>query len=230
MSPQYYVPLPDGTKEGPFTVEEIRARLASGALRFEDTIEDSETGGQVKAESLGQSQSQPEPEAQAAKGPPPVTALVIGICLLGLVVVTGVVAVIVQTLARFDTTNRQNETLSALRDVGVAMMSYTSDYDDTFPPGMADVDSVWPELRRYGGSEPKHSSNPAGATLCGNVKLAGLPVSSVAIPRQTYEFFDSVPWKDGVRYTLFVDGHAARVPGKRFADARANGFLDKGEQ
>ena len=106
---------------------------------------------------------------------------------------------------------RNAQSLSNLKQLGTALMMYTQDYDEKFPP-MKTADSakkaVGPYIR-----DPSVFTNPlTGKPYLPNGWLSGKSLASFASPAVIVGFYEDAPAPDGTRAAAFADGHAKRFP------------------
>lgn len=117
-------------------------------------------------------------------------------------------------------------TLTNLKVVGQAMELYCADFDDRFPPGMSSVAQAEPYLAKLlKGGTPLLSLNPGSDQFLGNGTLACRVVSELHEPDHTLMFFDSAPWKSGVRCVIFASQRATKLDETEFQAALKNLFV-----
>jgi hypothetical protein len=98
--------------------------------------------------------------------------------------------------------------LSNIKQVGLAAIMYTNDYDDVMPLG-DDSATVAKELQPYTKNASIFKSiNPAGGSLRYNTHLSRVSASSLERPAETILWFDSMAWPDGLHLVAYTDGHA----------------------
>lgn len=102
-------------------------------------------------------------------------------------------------------------TLSNVKQISLALMMYSSDYDDEIPyvqstKGAFEV--IYPYMKN---KDITKSLNPAGAKFLLNMAVAGVNMTSIESPAETVLFYEDKPWPDGTRVVSFTDGHAKRL-------------------
>ena len=103
---------------------------------------------------------------------------------------------------------------SKIKQVGLGLIMYASDYDGKLPPAM----STNLELRQCGLRYTKNveifkSLNPAGGEIVGNGLLAGKSIDHIVNPAATVMGFDSRPWAENYGVLSYADGHSkASIP------------------
>ena len=105
-------------------------------------------------------------------------------------------------------------TLSNAKQVALAAIMYSVDWDDRYPAGMSDERQFQYALNPYvKNSSVFRSLNPAGGMIGPNPNLAGVPTGGVIDPMNTALAFEAYDWSDGTRIVAFTDGHANKVEG-----------------
>ncbi len=104
---------------------------------------------------------------------------------------------------------------SNLKQLGVALMMYTQDYDECYPlaknaPSLKD--QLMPYVKNEAvfvqpGSEEPYQPNPA---------LAGKSMAQLREPARTPAVFEASAAEDGTRAVAFADGHASRIPEEEY--------------
>lgn len=142
---------------------------------------------------------------------------------VGCLACTGVgAAILFPVFAQARIAAKQTITLSNLKQVGRAMLTYTSDFDDKFPPNMSTLSNAWPALQGYMRSAMPESQNNDHPEFLGNEKLSAASRTAVVNPGKTLEFFDSAPWTNSKRVAVFVDGSARKIHETTFQEAVLN--------
>lgn len=136
-------------------------------------------------------------------------------------------AILFPVFAQAKLNAKMSATMSDLRKVGPAMMTYVSDYDDKFPPKTASLSEAWPFIQGYAKSAMPESHNEGHPEFLGNEKLAGVAATSIVTPSKTFMFFDSAPWAGQKRVMLTVDGDVNKISEAEFQDGILNGMVGK---
>jgi len=100
--------------------------------------------------------------------------------------------------------------LSNIKQVCLAAIMYSADYDDTLPLRMSSNDDLLSSLLPYAMNEEIFKSvNPSGSTILGNDLLEGVDTTTVNRPFEVVMIYESRDWaeRDG-RNVGYVDGHA----------------------
>ncbi len=127
--------------------------------------------------------------------------------------------VAVQDVLAVDPSQRQSaypataktKTLSNLKQIGLGMMMYMSDYDDVSPYAQ-DTRSAFGVLMPYiKNKEVFKSYNPVASRILMNLAVAGVNQSAIPLPAETVLFYDEKQWPDGTRLAVFCDGHAKAI-------------------
>lgn len=126
-------------------------------------------------------------------------------------------AILFPVFAQAKVAAQETSTLSNLKQIGLAAIMYSIDYDDVLPyvqgtdqfrqvtsPYYKD-DSIW------------KSANPNGGGFRFAMNLAGVSVESVERPSEAPLAYEANPWPDGKRCVVFVDGHAKRMTREEWA-------------
>jgi type II secretory pathway pseudopilin PulG len=201
-------------QEGSRSLDELGEAVRSGALAATTPVEGPD--GRVRtAESwLAGGSDLDVPERR------PVGPWLIGLAGLGVLVLGGLVALMLPVFQQFRHVAMRDQTASRLTALNLGLMVYATDYDDRYPPVMDDSEAVRPLLAKYVPSdEDFRSLNPAAGDFRGNATLASAAVAKVPEPERTLVFFDRLPWPEGVRLALTVDGRIHRIKAADFERA-----------
>jgi len=107
-----------------------------------------------------------------------------------------------------DTSDLKSATQSNLKQLGLAMLMYSADYDDVLPyvqstKGAYEV--LWPYMKN---ASITKSHNPNSPEFRLNMAIAGVSDSEIPEPARAPLFYDAAPWPDGRRCVVFLDGHS----------------------
>ena len=106
----------------------------------------------------------------------------------------------------------QAAAISNMKQVALAALMYSNDYDDLFPNAHS-ASQAKSALMPYSKNDRLFKTqNPNGGQLLFNVNLAAIAATAIAQPTTMPLYYDSLPWPDGGRPVAFVDGHARYVP------------------
>ncbi len=111
---------------------------------------------------------------------------------------------------------RNAQSLSNLKQLGTALMMYTQDYDEKFPP-MKTPQAVKKAVLPYLRNESAFTNPITGKPYLPNVWLSGKSLASFASPALIVGFYEDAPAPDGTRAAAFADGHAKRFPEKNWS-------------
>ena len=107
--------------------------------------------------------------------------------------------------------NLQTSTLSNLKQAGLGLMMYMSDYDDNLPYAQS-TKAVWyVEFPYVKNVNVFKSYNPKGGEFRFNMGIAGVNGSSIPKPSEHVLLYEATPWADGRRCVVFCDGHGKLV-------------------
>jgi hypothetical protein len=232
MAEQYFVEGADGALHGPADVDKLREWVAQDRVLEDTVLVDSEKrrlyakdvpglfGGAVSDEPPPV-RRQPPVEAPPVSGqfagayaePPrkqglPVWAIVLiciaGLCGLGVPILA---ALLFPVFAQAKWSAKKVQTLSNMKQLSLAMIMYTTDFDDKFPPTMDSALAVKPFVEAYAKNDGIFLSlHPEGSELLGNGKLAGKASQNILRPADTLMFYDEKPWQDKL-LAAYTDGH-----------------------
>ncbi len=119
-----------------------------------------------------------------------------------------------------DVKEAEADSMSNLKQVGLAMLQYVQDYDEVYPP-MKSQEKVRKVLEPYvkntavfihPGSKLPYQFNP---------NLSGKTLAKIADPAATVAAFEPVPDGSNVRAVCFVDGHVKRIPEAEWTKLKA---------
>lgn len=101
--------------------------------------------------------------------------------------------------------------LSNLKQLGLGLIMYASDYDEVLPKEMGNSSLLQQKLEPYV-KETKLFINPiTNKPYASNAILAGKKIAHIADPAQMATLYEDAPAPDGTRGVVFLDGHAKRV-------------------
>ncbi len=131
-----------------------------------------------------------------------------------LIALVGVAAAVVfRVRARWAVAPEQMSEVFRMKQVGLALLMYQSDYDNKFPPDMASKSAIQRETTDY--SKDKvifETQNPNGGEITGDRLLGGRNAKDLKTPELTPMVFDSKSWPDNKVAICFADGHAKWQP------------------
>lgn len=114
-------------------------------------------------------------------------------------------------LAQASEENKQKLTNSNMKQVALATVLYTSDYDDVFPYAQ-NTHTVQTVTSPYvKGTSVWKTANPNGGEILFNMAIGGVETSSIPTPAQVVMYYESAAWPDGRRSVAFADGHVKLV-------------------
>ncbi len=103
--------------------------------------------------------------------------------------------------------------VSYIKQAGLAVIMYTNDYDDMFPPDMSSNAAIKSVTIPYCKDNTIFATlNPNGGEITGNHLLGGRTTTEVENPMSTPMLLDSKPWPDGSVAVDFADGHGKTEP------------------
>lgn len=120
-------------------------------------------------------------------------------------------AILFPVFAQAKEAAQKTAALSNAKQIGLAAIMYSTDYDDIFPfvQGTEQFKKVTqPYLRDL---EVWKTANPNGGGFRFAMNLAGVSATSIENPAETPMIFETNAWPDGRRCVAFADGHAKRV-------------------
>lgn len=130
------------------------------------------------------------------------------------------------------------DSVSNLKQIGLALFMYTQDYDEKIPPMVAarsadqiheDVNSydinsqttVQTRLQPYTKSVKLFLQPATNRPYLPNYKISRLALQDIKTPAsQTFMFYEDAPDSDGKRAVLYLDGHVARIDEDDFQQQR----------
>jgi len=110
---------------------------------------------------------------------------------------------------------QRRDCASNARQLAVAMLLYTQDYDERLPP-MVDTAKVQAVLLPYVKDRIVFNCVVGGKPFHWNRAISAMPLSQIKNPAQTVLLYDDAP-HDGTRVVGFVDGHVVRMREEQFA-------------
>lgn len=106
------------------------------------------------------------------------------------------------------TPSKKVAALSNMKQLGLAMIMYSTDYDDMMPY-VQDTKSAFAVTYPYmKNRELTKSLNPSGGRVLMNMAVAGVSSTEIEDVAGTVMFYDEKPWPDGTRPVVYCDGHA----------------------
>jgi hypothetical protein len=95
--------------------------------------------------------------------------------------------------------------------LGLAVLMYAQDYNDTLPP-MKDAITVQTALFPYVKNTMLFAHPSTHEPYLPNPALSGKRISQIRHPSQMVVLYEPSPEADGTRGVLFLDGRARRIP------------------
>ncbi len=131
----------------------------------------------------------------------------------------------VATAKKQDDRKLRDQGLRNMKDLGLATVMYTVDFDDRYPPVMESAVAAKPYIAPYAKSQAIfNSSNPSGGEISGNRAVGGMSEAKIPDPSDTVLFFDSKPWESETGpegLACYGDGHAGLKPFQTVQDLLA---------
>lgn len=132
----------------------------------------------------------------------------------------------------------QEDSVSNLKQIGLALMMYTQDYDEKIPPMVAarsaddiekdsasssitDRTTVQSRLLPYATNAQVFIQPQTHRPYLPNYKISRLGLDQIKTPPyQTFAFYEDAPDPNGKRAVLYLDGHVARLEEAEFQRQR----------
>ncbi|MCW5939687.1 MAG: hypothetical protein KF884_00820 [Fimbriimonadaceae bacterium] len=223
MSGRFFIVRDDGSQDGPFEADTLRAMVGSGRVSATSMVAPEDGGEPFPASTLVEGEgSEPQPGTDPIKGRAfSWLAATFAVGCLALIGIT--LAVFLPILGSMRLASIVEADLRRLEQIGLAMRSYLADHDDRFPPNMAAPDKV--ALQPYlGRTNPFDADDGEAGPFAGNPTLAGLPLASVERPADTFLFFRARAYPDRQRAVGMVDGSSRLVKEDAFQSALVSGW------
>lgn len=112
------------------------------------------------------------------------------------------------------------ESVSNLKQLGLAVMQYLQDYDETYPP-IKGASQVKNALMPYVKSASVFLDPHTKQQYKFNPKLSGLTLAKLADPAGTVLAYEPGPDKSKTRAVAFADGHVKRIPEQEWTKLKA---------
>ena len=129
----------------------------------------------------------------------------------------------VDPLAKLMAVGREQSTestsLSNLKQLGVALIQYTQDYDEVLPTVKSDAE-VKKALLPYCKSEALFEHPGTHEPYHYNLILSEHKLAHIEAPAQMVAFYEASPAHDGLRGVAFLDGHCKRLTPDEWAVAK----------
>jgi len=113
----------------------------------------------------------------------------------------------------------EQESLSNLKNLALAVQMFAVDHDDTLPP-LDGVDAAKTALNEYVRNESIFSDPGTGEPYLPNAALSGKSMAKIADPARAVVFYEAEPGEDGKRGAAFADGHASRLSQSQWEEVR----------
>lgn len=101
-------------------------------------------------------------------------------------------------------------TVSDLKQIGLALLQYIQDYDETLPP-MKNAAVVKTALYPYVRSDAVFEQPQTHTLYQPNSSLSHRKLASFNDPSSMVVYYEAAPEDDGLRAVLFLDGHVKRL-------------------
>ena len=105
----------------------------------------------------------------------------------------------------------RQQSLDNLRQIGLAMLQYTQDNDETLPP-MTDAATVKKTIYPYVKSDSVFVDPLTDIAYLPNTSLSHRTLATFNSPAEMVIYYEATPAPDNTRALLFLDGHVKRVP------------------
>ena len=139
----------------------------------------------------------------------------------------------------------QDDSVSNLKQIGLALLMYTQDYDEKIPPMVAarnadDIQNVSSNITEHTTVQSRLLPYVKNAKVflqpqthrpyLPNYKISRLGLDRIKTPPyQTFAFYEDAPDSEGKRAVLYLDGHVARIDEEEFQRQRkAQGISESG--
>ena len=109
---------------------------------------------------------------------------------------------------------------SNLKQLGLAMIQYTQDYDEMMPP-MKDAATTKKALYPYVKNDDVFLSPKTHQPYLPNTSLSHRTLASFNSPAEMVIYYEAAPAPDNTRALLFLDGHVKRVPEAEWPSLKA---------
>lgn len=106
---------------------------------------------------------------------------------------------------------RRTQTLSNAKQVALALIMYSADYDDVLPYAQDTATAQAVTMPYSKSSEIWKSNNPNDGRILFNTALGGVLSTSIPNPAEVALIYDAKEWPDGSRIIAYADGHAKVV-------------------
>ena len=104
----------------------------------------------------------------------------------------------------------QTQTLSNLKQVGLALLEYVQDWDERYPLAQTTT-ALEPALYPYARTNSIYTDPNTGGLFQYNATLAGTVTSTYNMPSTYVTFYDLNPPLSDAQPVAFLDGHVALV-------------------
>ncbi|MBV9851884.1 MAG: hypothetical protein JO250_19630 [Armatimonadetes bacterium] len=119
-----------------------------------------------------------------------------------------------------DDQNLGIQSLSNLKQLGLAVLQYTQDHDETLPP-MQDAATVKKAIYPYVKSDAVFINPLSKQPYVPNTSLSHRKLASVSAPASLVLYYEATPAPDNTRAVLFMDGHVKRIPESQWLHLKA---------
>lgn len=99
----------------------------------------------------------------------------------------------------------RSKTLTNLKQVSVAMVIYTADFDDCFPYVQSTAAAQFVTYPYAKSLDIWKTYNPGKSKFLMNLSIAGVDSTTIEKPSETILFHESKPWPDTTRCVSFTD-------------------------
>lgn len=120
-------------------------------------------------------------------------------------------------------------TVTDLKQIGLALLQYTQDYDEVLPP-MKNAAVVKTALYPYVKSQAVFEQPQTHTLYQPNTSLSHRNLASFADPSSMVVYYEAAPEDDGLRAILFLDGHVKRLADTDWQRVRAASHVPNSPQ
>ncbi len=108
-------------------------------------------------------------------------------------------------------------TVGNIKQVGLALLMYATDYDDVYPWAQNTLTVKGVTYPYVMNRSVWRTHNPSGGEFLFNLSIGGVEFSTIPRPAKTVAFHESKPWPDSKRCVGYADGSARVVDAPTWA-------------
>jgi hypothetical protein len=213
----------DGNTYGPVDFATLRAWAKDNRVKPDTQIINESTGSQTQARFVPGLFDEDTSTAYRMQAPvveePAAPKKSNGWVVVGLVCLFGCCgcgllgsAVLFPVFAQAKYAAKKTAGISRIKQLGLALTIYQTDFDDVYPPNMSSAVKAKDALEMYADPSVFVSLNPKGGEILGNAKLARRSAVDLANPAITVTFYDERPWERGESLAVYADSSAKMHP------------------